>query len=200
MKRVAAVAITSLLVAGGCFFPSFGGFSDFGNIDDPGPFPTVLATYAHGTASMEVTQGGVTQTIALNEVGRGSSLNSFIGSSVSWRNEDGWSLTVTSYEVGNPFAPEPSNDAEQSHDEQYSAEISVGLIDGHEYWRADGYGVAGNRCIVDVTELDKTDVSGSATCRGLRWADGTVSPVSIEPVLIEGQEPFDAEITFEATP
>jgi hypothetical protein len=53
---------------------------------------------------------------------------------------------------------------------------------------------------VDLAEVDETEVTGTATCRGLRWADGLVAPGIGEPVFIEGQEPFDAEITFEARP
>ena len=193
MPRVLLTA-AAFLVAG-CFFPSLGSLADLG---DPGPFPSILATYTRGSATFAITRSGTTETIALTEVGRGSQATSIVGTTVSWRNEDGWILQLTAYDVGSDFGPRPS--AASSEDESYSGDVSLQLIADHEFWRADSYGAAGNRCIVDIEEADETEVRGSATCRGLRWTDGTVVPLNPEPVLIEGQEPFDAEITFEATP
>jgi len=189
------LTITAVVVAG-CFFPSLGSFADLG---DPDPFPSVLATYTRGSATLAITRAGTTETIALNEVGRGSQATSIVGTSVSWRNEDGWILQLTAYDYGDVFAPRATGEPE-SENESYSGDVSIQLIADHEFWRADSYGPAGNRCIVDIEEADETEVRGSATCRGLRWTDGTVVALNPEPVLIDGQDPFDAEITFEATP
>ena len=183
----------ALLVAG-CFLPSLGGFADFG--DEP-PFPSVLATYSQGSATLEVTRAGATETIVLDRVGRGSQLTSLVGTNVSWRNDQGWVLLVSVYDFGNIFGPRASA---EGTDESYSGDVTVELIENHEFWKADSYSASGNRCIVDVEEADETEVRGSATCRGLRWTDGTVVQLNPEPVLIDGQDPFDAEITFEATP
>ena len=182
------------LLFAGCFLPNLGNFADFA---DEGPFPSVLATYIRGSATLAITRAGTTETIALNQVGRGSQAASLVGMNVSWRNEDGWILQVNAYDISSVFGPRPSGESES---ESYSGDVSIQLIADHEFWRADSYGAAGNRCIVDIEEADETEVRGSATCRGLRWTDGTVVPLNPEPVLIEGQEPFDAEITFEATP
>ena len=192
MPRLLLTCVALLLA--GCFFPNLGNFGDFA---DEGPFPSVLATYTHGSATLAITRAGATETVALNEVGRGSQSSSLIGTNVTWRNEDGWILQVNAYDIGSVFGPRPSGQVEN---ESYSGDVSIQLIEDHEFWRADSYGAAGNRCIVDIEEADETEVRGSATCRGLRWVDGTVVPLNPEPILVEGQDPFDAEITFEATP
>jgi hypothetical protein len=193
MNRTAGIALgLCALLAGGCFFPNLGGL---GAIDEP--FPTVLATYTSGTAHLRLVQGGVTQDLTLERVGAGSTLSSLMGATVTWRNDDGWVLQVTAYDIGGLLAPKASGKPDT---DSYSGDISIQRVNGHEYWRADGYGMSGNRCIVDVVEVDGTEISGSATCRGLRWADGLVAPGIGDPLLIEDQEPFDVEVTFEATP
>lgn len=182
------------IVVAGCFFPSLGSLADLG---DPGPFPSVLATYSHGSASLAITRGGTIETIALDRVGRGSQATSVIGTNVTWRNDQGWILQVNAYDSGSLFGPRASGEVD---DDSYYGDVSIQLIAEHEFWRAASYGASGNRCIVDIEEADESEVRGGATCRGLRWTDGTVVPLNPEPVLIEGQDPFDAEITFEATP
>jgi hypothetical protein len=184
-------------VFAGCFLPNFGSFADF---DEEGLFSSVLATYTTGTATLQITRGATAETIVLDRLGRGSQTASLMGSSVTWRNDQGWILAVNAYDYGGglgPFAPRPS---EAAQDDSYSGDVSIELIADHEFWRADSYGPSGNRCIVDIEEADESAVRGSATCRGLRWTDGTAVPLNPEALLIEGQDPFDAEITFEATP
>ena len=75
--RLAAPVAACLLVAG-CIFPNLGAFGD--GVD---PFPTVIANYVAGTASMQLVQGGVTQDITLDRVGAGSALNSLVGATVT---------------------------------------------------------------------------------------------------------------------
>jgi hypothetical protein len=192
-----ACAAISILVAG-CFIP-FGNFND-----DNFPMPTLLATYTHGAASMEIKQGDTTQTIQLNRVAAGSTLVSITGASVTWRNDDGWGLQVSTVDTSTVFGQGPSPSAGKSPGATaapYVGDFAVMLIADHEYWRASNYSITGsNRCIVDLTEASAIRVAGSATCRGLRWTDGTITPMMLDPVYIDGQESFDAEITFEATP
>ncbi|MEX2548436.1 MAG: hypothetical protein WD830_11730 [Chloroflexota bacterium] len=197
MNRLGGVALVLIgLLAGGCFFPNFGAFGD-----EEFPLPTVLATYTTGSARLHVSQsseqGGSGEVVILDRVGQGSALNSLTGATVSWRNDDGWLLQLTVYEFGLPFLPVPTGAPE---DESYSADVTVQRIIANEFWTARGVGPSGNRCIVDVAESSETVVRGSATCRGLRWQDGTVPDPFGDPIYIEGQEPFEAEITFEATP
>ncbi len=197
MKRFTRVALVLLgLLAGGCFFPNFGAFGD-----EEFPIPTVLATYTTGSARLQISygndQGGSSEEVVLDRVGQGSTLNSLIGTTVSWRNGDGWLLQLTAYEFGSMFAPTASG---SSDDNSYSGDVTVQRVTGNEFWAARGVGPFGNRCIVDVAESSATVVRGTATCRGLRWQDGTVPDPFGDPIYIEGQEAFDAEITFEAMP
>ena len=185
------------LIAGGCFLPNFGSFADF---SDEGLFPSVLATYTQGSATLQITRGASTESVVLDRIGRGSQTASLVGTTVTWRNDQGWILAVNAYDFEsgfNGFGPRPSGAVE---DESHSGDVSIQLIADHEFWRADSYGSSGNRCIVDIEEADEAEVRGAATCRGLRWTDGTVVQLNPEAVLIEGQDPFDAEISFEARP
>lgn len=180
------------VLAGACVFPNLAGLGE-----GPFPMPTVLATYTTGSADLSVTQGGQTEQLVLNEVGRGSTLNSMAGAGVTWRNDSGWSVQVTSYSFGALIAPSASGSPEN---DSYSGDLKVQRISGNEFWVARGTGISGNRCIVDIAESSASVIRGSATCRGLRWEDGTAPEMFIDPVYIEGQERFDAEITFEARP
>jgi hypothetical protein len=194
---------TLAFVLTGCI--PFGSFGDFGNFDDDAfPVPTVLAVYTQGTATLEIKQGDTTQTINLTRVAAGSQLSTFSGGIVTWRSDDGWGLQVTTIDMSMPFGNPATPSAGASPGPTaapYLMELAVMLIADHEFWRASGnYGDSGNRCIVDLAEFSEVRVSGTATCRGLKWYDGTSAPMPIDQPYIEGQEPFDAEITFEATP
>jgi hypothetical protein len=200
---VASLLAVLVFVLAGCL--PFGSFSDFGNFDDEAfPMPTVLAVYTQGTATLEIKQGDLTQTINLTRVADGSQLSTFSGGIVTWRSDDGWGLQVTTLDMSMPFGNPASPSAAASPGPTaapYLMELAVMLIADHEFWRASGsYGESGNRCIVDLAEFSEARVSGTATCRGLKWYDGTSAPMSMEQPYIDGQEPFDAEVTFEATP
>jgi hypothetical protein len=56
------------------------------------------------------------------------------------------------------------------------------------------------RCVTTTEQSDADGIVGSATCRGLQWSDffSSSSTIGGFPRPIEGEEPFDAEITFEA--
>src|SRR5687767_7628778 len=71
--------------------------------EPPFPEPTVLATYSEGTATAEITRDGTTETISFDRVGTGSTLGGFMGASVSWRNDSGWVLTLSAYDMGSMF-------------------------------------------------------------------------------------------------
>jgi hypothetical protein len=195
--RASAILAISAVVAG-CFLP-------FGSLDDDQfPLPSVLATYAHGSATIEITQGSVTQTIELTRIGPGSTLNTFQGAGVWWRNDDGWGLLVTTYDTSFMFGQGPTASGSASPGPSAAplpGDLTIQLVADHEYWTASSFGMSGNRCIVDLAEASATRVSGSATCRGLRWAYGS-APVQFDvtAVYVDGEQPFDAEVTFEATP
>ena len=90
------VICVALLVCG-CFLPSLGSLADLG---ENAPFPSVLGTYSQGSATLEVTRGGVAETIVLDRVGRGSQLTTIVGSNVTWRNDQGWILLINVYDPG----------------------------------------------------------------------------------------------------
>jgi hypothetical protein len=191
------------LVIAGCI--PLGSLGDFGNFDDDDfPMPTVLSVYTQGTATLEIKQGDTSQTINLTRVADGSQLSTFSGGNVTWRSDDGWGLQVTTIDMSMPFGNPPSPSAGASPGPTaapYLMELAVMLIADHEFWRASGnYGDSGNRCIVDLAEFSAVRVAGTATCRGLKWYDGTSAPMYMDQPYIDDQEPFDAEITFEATP
>jgi hypothetical protein len=199
MNQTAGIALGLCgLLAGGCFFPNFAGLGD-----DPFPIPTVLATYTAGSAELRVTQGAGAEQVVLDEIGRGSTLNSLEGAGVTWRNEAGWSVQVIAYNFDSLLAPVASGRptaSGSSEGESYSGDLKVQRIAGNEFWIARASGQSGNRCIVDIAEASASLIRGSATCRGLRWEDGTAPEMFIDPVYIEDQQPFDVEVTFEATP
>ena len=154
-------------------------------IEEPAfPEPTILATYSQGTATIEITRvGDAVETITLDRVAPGSTKDGWMGTSVGWRNDAGWVLTLYAY------------------DDSYSmADITLQRIVDLEVWRAPAIGPGGPRCLVDLDESSADAVRGSASCHNLRWEDGLIQPVSMEPTYIEGEAPFAAEITFEATP
>ena len=56
-------------------------------------------------------------------------------------------------------------------------------------------------CKVTLEKNGTTGVSGTATCKDLRWVDALRAGGSpTDPGFIKGEAPFDAEITFEAAP
>jgi hypothetical protein len=195
-RFIALGALAGAMVLGGCVFPNFAGLG-LDDDDFDGLQPSVLAVYSTGSATLNITQAGQARSITLERIGRGSQLTTLIGSSVTWRNDEGWSLTLNAYDFGSVLRPESTSTTDA---ESYSADLSIQLIEDHEFWRAEGYGISGNRCIVDVAEASETEITGTATCRGLRWRDGIAAGFGVETGLIEEQEPFDAEITFEARP
>jgi hypothetical protein len=140
-----------------------------------------------------MTQGGTTETMTLDQIGPDSMLDSYMGATVTWRNDDGWIVRMNAYDYSDPGAGDVPG--------SIGGDVTVERIDGHEHWSAGSYtSTAGNRCIVDVWEMSETVVSGRANCRGLRWTDYAGGFSFGEPVFIEGQDAFDLTVTFEAKP
>lgn len=190
LQIAAALALLPFVISGcDLLFASL-----YGPIDpfpEPELGPSVL--YDSGVATIEITQGDTTETMTLDQVGPNSMLDSYMGATVTWRNDDGWVLRLNAYSFLDPAAMDfPGS---------FSADLTVDRIEDHELWTAGGYtSTAGNRCIVDISEMSETGVSGRADCRGLRWSDGSSGFGFGEPALIEGQDSFDMTVTFEATP
>jgi hypothetical protein len=187
--RLVALAALALLVPTGCdllFPPAFGPGAG------PGSTPGTMATYAKGLATVTVTRGADVQKIELRRIGPGSTLTSMIGADVTWRNHDGWILHVTAFGAGGA-APIPM---------PATAQVVLQRLNGGEYWTTQLF--VEDRCIVTMKELSEKRIAGDATCKGLRWIDGIAAQgmggAFGAPPYIQVEAPFDAEITFEATP
>lgn len=189
---VLVLALLALPVASACglLFPQGYG-SQAGS--DPLATPTTLATYATGSATVTVTRGARVEKIELQRVGPGSTLTSELGAFVTWRNDDGWILRVTAFGAGGT-APVPM---------AASTQVTLERITTGALWTTETF--FEDRCIATTTEASAQRLAGDATCKGLRWIDGIagqggLGPAMGEPPYIVGEEPFDAEITFQATP
>jgi hypothetical protein len=145
--------------------------------DEPFPLPTVEASFSTGSATLEL--GG--ETITLDELAGDAGFSADVGFSVRWEDGEGRYLSLYASPA---FGGLPSS--------QY---LTIDWINGDEHWViADP-----TRCVTTVDQADADGVRGSATCRGLEWGDYfEMSSITGFPKPIEGQEPFDAEIIFEA--
>jgi hypothetical protein len=145
--------------------------------DAPFPFPTAEATFSAGSATIELDG----ETVVLDEIREGSSLGEF-GFNVTWTNADGWYLQL--YEL-----PEEMTFPGGGY-------LSLHRIEGNRHLTVLDLG----RCVTTTDQSDANGIAGSATCRGLQWTDFFSSYTTIGglPEPIPGEEPFDAEISFEA--
>ena len=186
IKRAVPLAILPMLISGcdllaAAFYPEFDPFA-------PDPFggPGIGVMYEVGTATIEIDQGEDHQTIVLNEVVEGSERWEF-GATVTWRNDDGWAMTISSY-------TDPSFPAGDSSD------VMLQRISGTELWMTD-YLDSHGRCIIQLSGARNDRLKGLADCDGLRWTDGLGAPsLSGTPRYVEGQDNFHIHVEFEAAP
>lgn len=189
------LAPAAMLVTGcAALFPGFISSSGVDTIVGEGALPSAEATYTSGRATLKMTQGTDTQTVTLGEVGAGSQLTSLVGAGVTWRNEDGWALQLMAFDPSSMGAGGlvPSG---------IQGQLTIERINGNDLWTTQS-DTEEPRCIVTVDQLTATDISGEATCKGLRWEDGFAgNQLGIgDPSYIQGQAPFDLDITFAAKP
>jgi hypothetical protein len=162
----------------GLFFPSFGMSGD--------AFPSAAATYTRGKATVTILTSGRRQLITLDRVSPGPHLYTEFGAEVRWLNDDGWALALFAPAQGTPFGGPPST-------------VWIDHVAGNLHLTTQTF--AENRCIIDVTKVDATAISGTATCKGLRWTDALASTTFLNtPQPVASEPPFDAEIVFEASP
>jgi hypothetical protein len=143
------------------------------------PFPFASGSPAFSSGSATIVVNG--QTVVLNELAGDSTADAEFGTHVAWENDEGWYVTFYAYpELGGL----PN-----------SASISIDRIADHEHWVI----LDPTRCVTTANVVSPTAVSGSAICRGLRWADffSSYSGIGL-PKPIPDQPAFDAEVTFEA--
>jgi hypothetical protein len=182
LTRLAAIGSLAALLAG-CelLLPGLYGFPE--EPIDPGL--GMSATYESGSATLRF-GGAAPQTIELDTVLSGSGVSEF-GAMVTWRNDDGWAMTVNAYEMGLPGV-------------ELSGDVNIQRIVGTEVWTTDSF-TTPYSCTVDIDKVTEDELSGAATCRSLQWVDGTgggswLNPGS--PRYVEGEPAFDVTITFEA--
>ena len=148
-----------------------------------GPFGTLR----HGTATIKITSGDP-QTIQLTHLGgdEPSEVMPGLGAFVTWRTGD-WTLRV----MGDSFVGGAKT----------NAELTITREDTDPPLQADA-----SDCTVTYTAKTVTHFAGQAECKGLVWEDpfgpggmdlprpsSSASPGATRP-------PFDATITFDATP
>jgi hypothetical protein len=146
------------------------------------PDPTPIATFESGSATIAI-DGGPTITLPRLTI-PGAMYESF-GGHVTFTNDEGWYLQVMDMSTGAFGGMGPS------------AYVTVDRIVDGAHWST----IDTSRCIVDTETADETGLQGRATCKGLRWSDVLATDFyGLEPTYVEGEAPFDAEITFEAEP
>lgn len=145
------------------------------------PSSSPIARYATGSATIAIKDG---ETIKLDQVAKGSGVESLMGSDVRWTGSSGWHLRLMGAGGTEEFSPPDGF-------------ISFDRITDGQHWTSS---LDGDRCIVDVVSADKKSLRGSATCKGVEWFDALdVGFVQGPPKPLD-EPKFDAEITFEAVP
>ena len=178
--RLVALGLVVALVGGGCQYLL--GYDPYAFPDDAFDEPTPIATFPSGSASIAIVGG---PTIELPELTVPASMYESFGGMATFNNDDGWYLQVLDMTSAPSFGLGST------------AYLSIDRIVEAAHWAA----TDPSRCIVTVTKADETGMQGSATCKGLRWSDTFANDYyALEPSYIEGEAPFDAEITFEAMP
>ena len=177
IAQVVAVAVLGGALSGCDLLTLLGGEDPF-PFDPGSPFPSPVATYSAGSATIEMDH----ETVVLDQIVGTGTLDPDFGTDVKWTNGEGWYLSYYGLsDASGVFA-----------DEGY---LSIDRIADSEHW------VVYNpeRCITTTDEAGPNGLSGTAICRGLEWSDyfSAFSPTGVS-VEIPGEAPFDADITFEA--
>ncbi len=168
------------LVVGGCQY-LYGYYPPVPVPSDEFAFPSPLATYATGRATIAI--GGAQPIVLDSLVTPGTFYQSF-GAEAAFRNADGWYVRVSGASTAAPMLG-------------MAGYVQLDRVrDGRHWTTADP-----SRCIVTMETADTTRLKGRAECKGLRWSDAVATEFEMTgPTYIEGEPPFDAVITFEASP
>jgi hypothetical protein len=194
----AIAAMATAFIVAGCelLFPQLAAPFDPNLIPpDPNyglPVPTVRATYTSGQATLTIRQGTTAETVVLDKVAAGSQLTSDLGATVTWRNDDGWTLIVEAWDMSGLGYDLPGLLPE--------ATLTVERVVDNEFWVAydtDATTYA-QLCNSTVKEMSDTVFRGAGTCTSLRWEDGASESGYGDPVYVDGQDPFAMTVTFEA--
>ena len=174
---VLALAMAAAVVGGGCeYLLGYPTDPDWDEFADPSP----LALFPSGSGTITI---GDDPVITLDQVRSAGRLDAMFGGEVTISNGDGWYLRVAGASTSSSMWGS-------------TAYLTIDRVADGEHWTT----ADPSRCIVTIEQADERGLAGSATCKGLRWSDALGAMMTYESDYIEGQEPFDAEITFEATP
>jgi hypothetical protein len=172
-------AASLVVVVAGCNILFPGSAFDSGSGFDPGfPDPSVVATFTTGSATIRLGDGS---TVTLDRLQPGSAQITTIGSAVGWSSGDGWTLRLVGAGSSDTFGG--------------SSFVELDRIVDLQHWTT----YDPSRCTVSVEQATGSGLRGTASCKGLRWVDALAMDFGPEPSDL-GQPPFDAEITFSATP
>ena len=144
------------------------------------------AVFASGKATLEITGGDVDETVVLDRA-NGSLMYGM--ATVTWRNDDGWSMSITSYGTTGGFHGAPG----------FGGDVMIQRIHDNQLWTT-GFEQSYNQCTLSVSESTMEHVAGSAECVQMRWIDGFAAPPGFgqSQPYIEGEPRFNVNVTFEA--
>jgi hypothetical protein len=140
------------------------------------PEPGLTSRYGSGTATLRLDDGTV---VELPDVAESSSWEPSSGYAVRWTGPDGWSLSLTGMDSGDPMS-----------DFEY---LSLDRIEDGVHWTV--FDPTG--CDIDLERATADRVAGTAACNGLQWTDALDQTGMMWPDPPDTPE-FDVEITFEA--
>jgi len=176
VAQIAAVAVLSGALSG-CDLLALLAAEDF-PFDPEAPFPSPAATYEEGSATIEIDA----ETFVLDELVGIGSYDPDYGVGVTWTDGEGLYLGYYGYSYDGLLAP----------DEGY---VSIDRVVESQHWVI----YNSERCVTTTDKSSPDGLSGSAVCRGIQWTDYfSAYTATGVPVDIPGEEPFDADITFEA--
>lgn len=183
-RRSAPVVLTVLLalIVGGCQYLFGYGYGPIGPVpSDEFAVPSPVAIYATGRATIAL---GDADPIQLEALAAPGSFFQTFGGEATFRNADGWYVRVSGASTTAPMLG-------------MSGFVQLDRIrDGRHWTTADP-----SRCIVMLETADPTRLKGRADCKGLRWSDAVAPGFGMSgPAYVEGERPFDAVITFDASP
>ena len=143
---------------------------------DGGPNPSAV-TYAKGTATVTI---GTTATKLDHVIAPGPSYAG-MGTEVTWTDDHGIYLRFFGSSL--PGEPDMTN-------------VMIDRIHDGSHWTT--FDPTG--CKVTLTQSDNRALVGSATCTAMRWSDVMAAETATGPGIVAGEPPFDASVTFRATP
>jgi hypothetical protein len=147
----------------------------FGSFEPDFSMPAPSAVFTKGAATVTIDGRPVT----LDRLSGMAATYPMLGSEATWT--DGKGMYVRYYGSGDSTEP---------------GFVSFDRIRDGSHWTTDDPA----RCTVVTDHTDRTGIAGTATCTGLRWIDTMGGFGSGGDAYVAGEDPFDAAITFQATP